>query len=147
MITSCLFLLLATDLQQLIESIYPKNHRLRETRMTDLVRHLAIQEGGRVAGIGCGNGEFSVILSHVVGPTGKVWCEDISPRAAAVKRDHSKNITVVKGAGDDPKLPAGALVGVLIVNAYHEMPKYEAMLHHIRESLKPGGRPRDKHAW
>ena len=29
---------------------------------------------------------------------------------------------------------------MLIVNAYHEMPKYDAMLRHIRESLKPGGR-------
>jgi ubiquinone/menaquinone biosynthesis C-methylase UbiE len=140
MLTLCLFLLLATDPQQLVESLYPKNQRLKETRMTDLVHHLAIQEGSRVADVGCGNGEFSVILSHVVGPAGKVWCEDISPRAVAVKRDHSKNITVVKGAGDDPKLPAGALDAVLIVNAYHEMPKYEAMLRHIRESLKPNGR-------
>ena len=126
--------------QQLVESLYPKNQRLKEIRMGELVRHLNIHAGSTVADVGCGGGEFSVILSRVVGPSGKVWCEDIHPRAVEVKRKHAKNIAIVKGADDDPKLPAGALDAVLIVNAYHEMPKYESMLRHIRESLKPGGR-------
>ena len=57
-----------------------------------------------------------------------------------MKRHHAKNVTIVRGASDDPKLPAATLDAVLIVNAYHEMPKCESMLRHIRESLKPGGR-------
>jgi ubiquinone/menaquinone biosynthesis C-methylase UbiE len=136
-----LFFFQAADpTQQLVESLYPKNQRMKETRMGDLVRHLGIREGGRVADVGCGSGEFSVVLSRVVGPSGKVWCEDIRPGGAEVKRQHARNVTIVKGADDDPKLPAGSLDAVLIVNSYHEMPKYEAMLRHIKESLKPGGR-------
>jgi ubiquinone/menaquinone biosynthesis C-methylase UbiE len=134
------FFLQATDPQQIVESLYPKNQRLKETRMPDLVRHLAIHEGSQVADVGCGSGEFSVILSRVVGPSGKVWCEDIRPAGADIKRHHIKNATILKGADNDPKLPAGSLDAVLIVNAYHEMPKYQSMLAHIRESLKPGGR-------
>jgi 2'-5' RNA ligase len=36
--------------------------------------------------------------------------------------------------------PVGALDGVVIVNAYHEMPKGVAVLKHVFEALKPGGR-------
>ena len=50
-----------------------------------------------------------------------------------------KNIEVIKGAEDDPKLPADRLDAVLIVNAYHEMTAHEAILRHVRDALKPGG--------
>jgi ubiquinone/menaquinone biosynthesis C-methylase UbiE len=126
--------------QQIVESLYPKSQRLKETRISDLVSQLGPHEGSSVADVGCGFGEFSMILSRVVGPSGKVWCEDIRPGGVEIKRQHAKNVTIVKGADDDPKLPAASLDAVLIVDAYHEMPKYVAMLRHIRESLKPGGR-------
>jgi predicted methyltransferase len=146
----CLGPLLAQDqqsVQKLVEGLYPKNQRLKEIRMGDIVHELGIHEGSQVADVGCGAGEFSVILSHVVGASGKVYCEDIVDSKdwglrfakANLKKQHVKNAMVIHGAPDDPKLPEGALDAVLIVNAYHEMPKYEAMLGHIKESLKPGG--------
>jgi predicted methyltransferase len=49
-----------------------------------------------------------------------------------------KNLEVIKGTDDDPKLPADALDGTLIVNAYHEMTAHEAMLRHVLFALKPG---------
>jgi len=142
--------LLAQDqqaVQKLVESLYPNNERLTEIRMGEIVHQLGIHEGSQVADVGCGGGEFSVILSHVVGTTGKVYCEDIADEKdwgvriarANLKKQHAKNAVVIHGLADDPKLPQGALDAVMIVNAYHEMPKYEAMLGHIKESLKPGG--------
>jgi len=136
------------SVQQLVENLYPKNDRLKEIRMGDVVRQLAIHDGGRVADVGCGAGEVSVILSHVVGPRGRVSCEDIvdekdwglSRAKANLKKQHVKNAVVIRGTADDPKLPQRSLDAVLIVNAYHEMPQYQSMLRHIRESLKPGGR-------
>jgi predicted methyltransferase len=50
-----------------------------------------------------------------------------------------KNVDLIKGAEDNPKLPDNALDGALIVNSYHEMTAHEAMLRHIRAALKPGG--------
>jgi ubiquinone/menaquinone biosynthesis C-methylase UbiE len=147
---ACIFLPLnAQDsVQQLVESLYPKNNRLKEIRMGNIVTQLAIRQGSQVADVGCGAGEFSVILSHVVGQSGKVYCEDIVDQKdwglrvakANLKKQHVKNAVVIRGAADNPKLPQGTLDAVLIVNAYHEMPQYQAMLQHIRESLKPGGR-------
>jgi len=142
--------LLAQDqqfVQKLVEELYPKNERLKEIRMGDIVHQLGIHEGSQVADVGCGGGEFSVILSHVVGASGKVYCEDIVDSKdwgvriakANLKKQHVKNAVVIRGAPDDPKLSEGSLDAVLIVNAYHEMPKYQAMLGHIKDSLKPGG--------
>jgi ubiquinone/menaquinone biosynthesis C-methylase UbiE len=141
--------LLAQDsVQQLVETLYPKNTRLKEIRMADIVRQLSIHDGSQVADVGCGAGEFSVILSHVVGSTGRVYCEDIVDEKdwglhlakANLKKQRIKNAVVIRGDADNPKLPQATLDAVLIVNAYHEMPQYQSMLRHIRESLKPGGR-------
>lgn len=134
-------------MQKLVEKLYPKSERLKEIRMGDVVKELGIGEGSRVADVGCGPGQFSVILSHVVGENGKVYCEDINDKGdfglgAAkknLKKQHVKNVELIHGKADDPTLPAGSLDGVLIVNSYHEMPQYQAMLQHIRESLKAGG--------
>jgi SAM-dependent methyltransferase len=49
-------------------------------------------------------------------------------------------VEAVLGTAEDPRLPVGVLDAVLIVNAYHEMPAYEAMLNRLLVALKPGGR-------
>jgi len=136
------------QVQKLVEDLYPKNDRLKEIRMGDVVRELGIHEGSRVADVGCGAGDFSVILSHVVGNSGRVFCEDIADnknwglgRAKAnFKKRRVKNAVLIHGDPDNPKLPEDSLDAVLIVNAYHEMPKYQEMLRHIKESLKRQGR-------
>jgi ubiquinone/menaquinone biosynthesis C-methylase UbiE len=166
LILSCMMIALrADDVQALVEKLYPKNERLKEIRMGDIVRELGAGPGSRVADVGCGPGQFSVILSNVVGRSGKVYCEDIndsgefglSTAKKNLKTQHVKNVELIHGSADDPRLPAG-LDAVMIVNAYHEMPEFQAMLKHIREALKPGGhlvivdntpqrtakRPRDK---
>jgi len=51
-----------------------------------------------------------------------------------------RNVEVVKGEVDNPKLPADSLAGVLVVNSYHHFEQYEAMDQQILRMLKPGGR-------
>jgi len=46
----------------------------------------------------------------------------------------------VKGNFDDPRLPAGVIDAVLILDAYHEMKDHDKILRHVWVSLKPGGR-------
>jgi predicted methyltransferase len=38
-----------------------------------------------------------------------------------------------------PRLPVGELGSLVVLNFYHEMPKYEEVFRHFREALKPGG--------
>ena len=110
---------------------------------------LAIRQGSAVADVGCGSGYFVFHLARRVGPTGlvygvdtdKVTLEKLRERIAEEKLEY---VRVIHSQAADPLLPAATpesgLDAVLIVNAYHEMLEYDAMLRAIHTALKPGGR-------
>jgi SAM-dependent methyltransferase len=50
------------------------------------------------------------------------------------------NVETVLGTFDDPKLPAGAIDLILMVDVYHEFSEPQKMLRRMHEELKPGGR-------
>ncbi len=109
-----------------------------------VVALLGLKSGDTAADVGCGDGFYTIPLARLLGPTGRVYAEDISDeQLEKLKRRLSeeglKSVEVIKGATDNPKLPAAAVNGVLIVNAYHEMTAHEAMLNHVRSAMKPGG--------
>ena len=130
------------DVQKLVEELHPNNDRMKKMRVAEMVRELGIHAGSRVADVGCGTGEFSLVLAKVVGPAGLVTCVDVDPLNEARRnfKKHGVKVATVRGSGDDPRLAPGSFDAVLIVNAYHEMEEIEAMLRHIREALKPTGR-------
>ena len=131
------------DVQKLVEELYPNNERMKTMRVADIVRELHIGPGSTVGDVGCGSGQFSVILGKVVAPAGRVYCVDTDSLKEArknFKKHDVRNVIPVKGAAEDPKLAPASVDAVLVVNAYHEMEKSTEMLRHIREALKPGGR-------
>ena len=107
-----------------------------------MLRELGIHRGSKVADVGCGTGEFSLVLAKVVGPAGLVTCVDVDPLNEARRsfKKHGVKVATVRGSDDDPRLAPGSFDAVLIVNAYHEMEKRESMLRHIHAALKPSGR-------
>ena len=112
---------------------------------TDIVKAMAISSGDWVADVGAGTGYYSQRLSELVGPNGRVFAEDISEPilnilTQRVKLFNLRNVDVVKGDADDPKLPAASLAAVLIFDAYHHFSQYQQMVVHILRALKPGGR-------
>lgn len=120
-------------------------NRDRWQRVPDVMSALAVGEGSHVADVGAGDGYFTRYLAEKVGASGRVFAVDISQRALSqlrrlVEDEGYENVEVVRGEIDDPKLPQSALDAVLVVNAYHEMTEYEAMLAGMLDALKPGGR-------
>jgi ubiquinone/menaquinone biosynthesis C-methylase UbiE len=106
---------------------------------------LSVGAGSQVADVGAGSGYFTAHLSTEVGSSGRVFAVDISDRsldqlARLVESEGLENVEVIRGEIDDPGLPEGSLNAVLIVDAYHEMTEYEAMLAGVYRALKPGGR-------
>ncbi len=106
---------------------------------------LGTKPGMVVADIGAGSGYYTVRLAPRVMPTGRVIAEDIVPAyvrtlRARVRKLGLKNVTVVQGYGDNPRLPTRALDAALMVHMYHEVRQPYALLWHIRSSLKPGGK-------
>lgn len=114
-------------------------------RVSEVFSLAGIAPGAKVADVGAGEGFLAVRLARAVGPSGRVYAVDIAPRALQVLRERAReerldNIEVVEGAIDDPRLPRDSLDAVIILKAYHQMSAHDAMLQHIRESLKPTGR-------
>ena len=106
---------------------------------------LGIADGAVVADLGAGGGWFTIRLARRVGPNGIVYAEDIQhPMIEAiqrrVEREGLRNVRTVNGTSDDPRLPAGTVDAVLIVDAFHEMEAPVALLRNVARALKPQGR-------
>jgi len=104
-----------------------------------------VQEGDKVADIGCHEGFLSVRLSKRVGESGAVYAVDVrEDRLEDLKENledrNIKNVEVVLGQYDNPKLPIETLDAVIVMDTYHEIDDNMKVLGHIYASLKPGGR-------
>jgi ubiquinone/menaquinone biosynthesis C-methylase UbiE len=106
---------------------------------------LAIGEGSVVADVGAGGGWFTVRLARRVGPNGVVYAQDVQPQmldsiSRRIVREGLANVRYIRGERRDPKLPAGTLDAVLMVDTYHEFENPVSLLRGVRAALKPGGR-------
>src|SRR5689334_6829540 len=106
---------------------------------------LKLKPGMVVADIGAGVGYMSLRMARRVGPTGKVYANDLQPEMLAKLRENAAkakiaNVVTVLGDAADPKLPANTMDLVLLVDVYHEFSQPQQMLRKIRETLKPDGR-------
>jgi ubiquinone/menaquinone biosynthesis C-methylase UbiE len=106
---------------------------------------LNLKPGMVVADIGAGVGYMSLRMARRVGPSGKVYANDLQPPMLDLLRQNAAkagigNIVTVVGDVADPKLPANTMDLVLLVDVYHEFSQPQQMLRKIRETLKPDGR-------
>jgi ubiquinone/menaquinone biosynthesis C-methylase UbiE len=121
-----------------------RSEREQEEGTNKLVPLLGLKPTDVAADIGAGTGYFSFRMSAVV-PRGKVFAEDIQPQMLAIiKQRQAKgeggNVVTVLGDVADPKLPAGSIDLILIVDAYHEFSFPREMGQAMVRALKPGGR-------
>jgi len=122
-----------------------RSERVQEEEPDVALDALKLTEGATVADVGAGSGYMTVKMAKRVGPTGKVYANDIQPQMLSMLRqrlDREKlaNVDLVLGTYDDPKLPANTLDLILMVDVYHEFSQPQQMLRRMRDSLKPTGR-------
>jgi ubiquinone/menaquinone biosynthesis C-methylase UbiE len=106
---------------------------------------IGIRRGMIIADVGSGSGFMSFKMAKLVGPSGKVYANDIQPEMLEIVKTRARqnkitNVETVLGTDRDPKLPGGTIDLILLVDVYHEFSHPQAMLDRMRESLKPGGR-------
>jgi len=128
-------------------SLAPQEESAREAwqKVPDILEAMAVRPGATVADVGAGDGFLTVRLARAVGASGRVVAVDVSARAldrlrARLDRERLTNVETIKGDADNPHLPSASLDAAVIVNSYHEMVSYQAMLRHLRTALKPDGR-------
>jgi ubiquinone/menaquinone biosynthesis C-methylase UbiE len=105
-----------------------------------------LKPGMVVGEVGAGDGYLTFHLAARVGPTGKVYANDIvEEKALEVIRARAKEkglltIETVLGTDEDPRFPGGSLDMVFFLNAFHEVRKPVELLQNLVASLKPGGK-------
>ncbi|HUJ50514.1 MAG TPA: class I SAM-dependent methyltransferase [Bryobacteraceae bacterium] len=119
--------------------------REEEEHPDQALQAIGIRRGMVVADVGAGSGVMTFKMAKLVGPSGKVYAVDIQPEMLEIlqtraQRDKVTNVQTVLDTVSDPKLPAGAIDLILLVDVYHEFSQPQAMLDHMREALKPNGR-------
>ena len=121
-----------------------RSEREEEERTDILLNELHLDPNDVVADIGAGSGYYTFRLAPLV-PRGSVLAVDIQPEMIEVLLDSAEakgvhNVQPVLGEIDDPKLAAGVVDLVLLVDAYHEFSHPFEMMSKLYRALKPGGR-------
>ncbi len=111
----------------------------------EIVAALGLTPGMAVADIGAGTGFFTRLFADKVGPTGKVYAVDISPRflehITAEARKHGQGqVVTILGSQDSTNLPRESVNLVFLSDVYHHFEKPEKALASIHQALRPGGR-------
>ena len=126
------------------DSFSTEDVRDRVGEAEQVMRLAGIAPGMSVADIGAGEGYYTVRLSPMVGPSGRVLAQDIVPAtrdrlAQRVQRESLDNVSVRLGEAADPKIPAKSFDRIFLVHMYHEVTEPYEFLWHLREGLKDGG--------
>lgn len=119
--------------------------REKEEEPAKLLVALDLKPGQVVADVGAGSGFHAFRMANQLGDTGKVLAVDVQPEmlkliAARARREKVANVVPVRGTDKDPKLPAGGVDLVLMVDVYHEFRWPYEMAEKLVAALKPGGR-------
>lgn len=118
--------------------------REKEERSDKLLRSLPIKPGMVLCDLGAGSGYYTFPMADRVGPKGKVYAVDIQKEMLDIIKRRMKarevaNIVPVLGTITDPKLPAGKVDLILLVDVYHEFSHPFEMTEAMVKALKPGG--------
>ena len=108
-----------------------------------LVQSLGLKPGQSVADVGAGSGYLLPYLSRAVGPHGKVYAEEIQPEFMPALRKQARalrNVQVVSGTAEDPRLPRKSIDCFVLLTVYHEVQEPVAFLRKLREFARPGAR-------
>ncbi len=121
-----------------------KSEQQRAEAIKKLCRAVGIGLGKAVADIGCGDGVDTVTFAAVVGPTGKVYAEEIAPAALTNMIQKARALTLeqvvpILGQSTNPCLPPRALDLEYMHYVFHHFAHPGDMLHQLWLGLKPGG--------
>jgi SAM-dependent methyltransferase len=126
------------------DSYSTEDARDRLGEAEEVMRLAGVTRGMSVADVGAGEGYYTVRLSPLVGPRGRVLAQDIMPGARdrlaqRVQRERLDNVAVRLGEPANPSLPAGSFDRVFLVHMYHEVTQPYEFLWHLRDGLNDGG--------
>jgi len=133
------------DIAPIVDARYStEDARDRVGEAEEVMRLAGVAPGMSVADVGAGEGYYTVRLSPLVGPRGRVLAQDIVPEtrdrlAQRVQRENLDNVAVRLGEPANPMLPARSFDRIFLVHMYHEVTEPYEFVWHLRDGLKEGG--------
>jgi ubiquinone/menaquinone biosynthesis C-methylase UbiE len=124
--------------------VFERDGREVWDRRDDIMRHLGLRPGLKVADIGSGTGFFTELMAGEVGDAGRIYAVDIAPRfvEASVQRARDRGMNNVVGVVNDQhsvRLSAASVDLVFTSDTYHHFEYPRSTLLSIHEALRPGG--------
>ncbi len=106
---------------------------------------MLVAPGMKVADIGAGKGELTMMMAQQAGPEGHVYAIEIEQDLIDKLRTRSQaegvaNVTAILGEEDDPLFPQGEVDLALMVEVYHHLADPIVVLEATLKRLKPGAR-------
>lgn len=133
------------DIAPIVNDSYStEDSRDRIGEAEEVMRLAEVGPSMSVADVGAGEGYYTVRLSPLVGPRGRVLAQDIVPEtrdrlAQRVQRENLDNVAVRLGESANPLLPARSFDRIFLVHMYHEVTEPYEFLWHLRDGLKEDG--------
>lgn len=126
-------------------SVFEEPNRDQLLQTGKVLDTLRLHPGSTVADIGAGGGWFTVRAARRVAPGGRVYAEDINPKAVdtireRATREHLADVSTILGTPDDPKLAPDSLDAAVMLRVYHEVAHPDRLLPVLVRALKPGAR-------
>lgn len=109
--------------------------REQEEAPAQALQLIGIRPGMVVADVGAGTGYMTIRLAGLVGPTGKVYANDLQPGMLCIVQDRARterlsNVETVRGTETDANLPENAIDLALLVDVYHELWRQHIIVFH-----------------
>lgn len=109
------------------------------------LKALGVTAGMVVADIGCGTGFFTVPLTVIVGPKGKVFAVDISGGMITdiknrIEKDHLRNVTALLSRENRIPLKSKTLDYCLLSSVAHELEDEVLFFKELKRLLKDNGK-------
>jgi ubiquinone/menaquinone biosynthesis C-methylase UbiE len=104
---------------------------------------LEVKPGMHLADVGAGDGTHAVALAQRVGPSGRVYANEISAAQLEVLRQKAAavpNLSVVAGAVAQTNLPDACCDVIMSRFVYHHLADAPAINADLARKLRPGGR-------
>ncbi|MCF6159020.1 MAG: class I SAM-dependent methyltransferase [wastewater metagenome] len=106
---------------------------------------LKIEKGQHIGDIGAGSGYLTIKLAERTGTTGTVYAVDIQQDMLdyikhRLTEKGLKNVVLVLGDMNDPKLPPESLDTAILLSIYHEIVKPVDFIKKLKPVLKPNGK-------